>query len=657
MKFFSLLLAAGVLGTVIMTPTVSAKEREPAGRERVNVTLDDIKIEDFVKMVSKQTGLNILLTQPIPGTVNFVSTSPIYKDELMGILIAVLEKKGFTLIRDGSFLTIERSNTAVKGNLPVEQESGKLMKTIFIDVVNENVDIIAAKVRQFLSAGGKLLTVKESNTMILSDYPANIGVIKKVVDKIEQQTKEQMQVEFIQLKYAKASRLAASVLKISKNIINQKVDANRVDIHNDDATNSIIIMGSRANIDKLRPIVEKMDAKDDTADQRLAIIPLENSEAKNVVTSLQQVLDKKQYTKPTDKPTVSAYEELNAIVVAGLETDIKDIQEMIQTLDKEKPQVFVKARIIEIDRNKADSIGVKYGLAGGAVTDAGLFTFAAGLGGSAVAFDGDGLLSLTSSSFDSGVAFGATVDFLASNGAAHTLSEPTLLCVNNQESSIYVGKTEPILSSSVQGSASTDLARNTYTRQDIGLTLKIKSRLSSGNKVTLITNAKLEDVLNSSTPGLPSTTKREVQTTAIVSNGDSVIVGGLIYDKEREEAQGIPGLRDIPLLGSLFDWKNQITDEISLVIILTPYIVNSNQDLPMVREKLRELDLIQQRYELLIRDKLEERRKEMEEAQTEAAEAQAEAEAAVVDVEETPAKRSSQRETRQDPFSIITPKR
>lgn len=613
MKFLSKAVAIALLGMLSLEPVLMAQSGHTVKRERVNLNLQNIKIEDFIKMVGKVTGENILITQPIPGTLNFVSSSPIYKDELMDILLAVLGKKGFTVVQDGSFLKVERANTAVKRNLPIGHSKHSLMKTEFIEVKNENVDIIAAKVRQFLSEGGKLLTIKESNTMIVSDYPKNIDVIRKIVEKIEQQRAKNMQAKFVQLKNAKASRLAAQVTKISQSIINQKVETNKVQILSDDATNSIIILASQANIDKLVPIVKRMDAKDESSSQKLTIIPLENSEAKNVVTSLQQVLDKKQYAKPTDKPIVSVYDELNAIVVSGRESDIKDIKEMISILDVEKPQVFVKARIIEINQNMADSIGVKYGLAGGAVTDAGLFTFAANLGGSAVAFDGGGLLNLSSSSFDAGIAFGATVDFLASNGAANTLSEPTLLCVNNQESSIYVGRTEPVVTSSQQGTDSTSLARNTYTRQDIGLTLKIKPRLSQGDKVTLISTAKLEDILNSSVPGLPSTTKREVITTAIVNNGESVIIGGLIYDKNRDERQGIPGLRDIPYLGYLFDWKHTIHEEINLVIILTPFIVRHNEDMPRVRKVLQQLDEVQAKYKTLIERKLEEHKEELEE--------------------------------------------
>jgi len=609
----SALAALLLTSTLLLTPIASAKESgvNTTKRERVNLKIQDTKIEDFIKMVGKVVGKNILLAQKIPGTVNFVSSSPIYKDELMDILLAVIGKKGFTLVEDGSFLRVERANTAVKRNLPIGNGHKSLMHTEFIDVQNENVDIIAAKVRQFLSEGGKLLTVKESNTMIISDFAKNITIIKNVVSELEEAQSELRHVEFIELTNAKASRIATILQNIAKNTINQKVVTNKLDIASDDASNSIIIMGSRDNVDKITPFIPKLDIKDGSYSQRLTIIPLENSEAVNVVTSITKLLEKKKYIKETDKPMVSAYEELNALIVSATEADIKDIKEMVSILDVEKPQVFVRARIIEIAKNASDSIGVKYGLAGGTATENGLFTFSANMGGSPIAFDTSSF-GIAAPTADAGIAFGAAIDFLSSNGAARALSEPTLLCVNNQESTIYVGKTESIVSSTVQGNQSTDLARNTFQRQDIGLTLKIKPRLSSGNKVTLVTSVKQEDISSSAVPGLPSTIKREVTTTAIVQNGESVIIGGLISDKKRDEEQGIPGLRHIPWLGQLFSWNGETTEEINLVIILTPYIVRSTEDLTHLRKLLYKLDKVQGDYEILLERKLDQRIEEME---------------------------------------------
>ncbi len=614
MKFMNKLLTLGFLALLILEPALLAKGQQTQ-RERVNLELQDVKIEDFIKMVGKVVDKNILLSQPIPGTLNFVSSAPIYKDELMNILISVLSKKGFTIIEDGSFLKVERANVAVKKNLPVGYSKDSLMRTEFIQVVNENVDIIAAKVRQFLSEGGKLLTIKETNTMIVSDYPENINVVKKVVRKVESQSRSNKQVEFIPLNNAKASRIATSIVAIAKSIINQKVVSNKVDVLGDDATNSIIITASQKNIDILKPIVERLDAKDDSLSQRIVVLPLQNSEAENVVKSLTAVLEKKKYAKEAQKPMVSAYDELNAIVVSATEADIKDIEEMIKILDVEKPQVFVRARIIELNKNMSKRIGIKYGLMGGAATTGGVFSFAMDLGGPKppTVSDLSNLgISIGNQNISSGIAFGAAIDFLSGEGAAQTLSEPTLLCVNNQESSIYVGQTKSIKTSSIQGDSSTDLTRNTFTREDIGLTLTIKPRLSSGNKVTLMTTAKLEDIIEVDASGQPTTTKREVLTTAIVNDGESVIIGGLIQNKDAVGESGIPGLRSLPWLGQLFRWNTTKEDEVNLVIILTPYIVRSNSDMTRLRSKLSKLDKIQDDYRKLLERKLQERTETLE---------------------------------------------
>ncbi|MGZ8545800.1 MAG: type II secretion system protein GspD, partial [Sulfuricurvum sp.] len=135
-----------------------------------------------------------------------------------------------------------------------------------------------------------------------------------------------------------------------------------------------------------------------------------------------------------------------------------------------------------------------------------------------------------------------------------------------------------------------------FTRQDIGLTLKIKPRLSNDNKVLLGVTAKLEDIEPNSIVDRPSTTKREVLTSAIVNNGETVIIGGLIREKVDETNTKVPLLGDIPILGNLFKDKASSRDKINLVILLTPYIIEKSGDLNTLRAQLSELDALQERY-------------------------------------------------------------
>jgi general secretion pathway protein D len=178
------------------------------------------------------------------------------------------------------------------------------------------------------------------------------------------------------------------------------------------------------------------------------------------------------------------------------------------------------------------------------------------------------------------------------------------LCTNNKESEIYVGQVRSILTSTAAGDNKNDNTRNSYSREDIGITLKVKPRLSSNNKVALEVEANIEDIDPGDTgqADLPTTTKRKVNTNAIVNNGQTIILGGLIKNSNGESVKKIPLLGDIPILGELFKTTSNDTRKINVVIYLTPYIVRKSSDLVKLKEFLNNLNSIQARYdEILLR--------------------------------------------------------
>lgn len=565
-------------------------------REQVNISLQNINIDDFVKMVGKIINKNILIPQSIPGTVNMVSNAPIFKDEVLNILISVLDSKGFTLVEEDGFLKIVRSAQAVQSNLKIVSASGDaLMHTAFLQPINIDVDLTAARVRQFSSPSGKIITVKESNSMLVSDFPKNIEIIKEIVNIMDQDSQTKLEAEFIRLENAIASKIIEDLTKIAKTIINPTVPGNKFEIIKDEGTNSLAVIATAENIVKIKELIKEFDVKN-TKETKTKIFPIKNSEAKNTLTTINEILSKKKYADETTKPMASVDTEMNAIIISATEADMKDIAQIIEALDIEKPQVYVKAKIVEVSQEESQKIGIKYGLEGGRSNSSGLYSFSMNMGGSSVALSSALQGAIDIGEIKEGLALGAMIDFLAGEGAATILSEPSLLCVNNQESSIYVGQTQSILTSTTQGTSTTELARSTYTRQDIGLTLKIKPRLSSGEMVTLAVQTTLEDVVDGSGTGLPTTTKRDVKTSAIVNSGESVIIGGLIKNKSSKSEQKVPLLGDIPVVGNIFKSTSDLEDQINLVIILTPYIVEKSSDLAKLREKLTDLEMIQSRY-------------------------------------------------------------
>jgi general secretion pathway protein D len=572
-------------------------------REKVNISFSNLSINDFVKLVSKITNKNILVNYNINGTVNLVSSTSIYDDELIGILVNVLESKGYTLADNGSYYVIVRSNEATKHAPKVLSQNknpyGNLMITQTIKIKNANVDLIAAKVRYLISKTAKLMTLKDINTLVLTDYPKNIRTVRKVIDELDKNAEFVVQVRHIQ--NTEAKKLQPKLDTISKSIFNPKVSTEVVKILVDESLNSLLLIGKKENVLKLQAIIDELD-KEANATNSVRIFALKNSDSKAVLKSLNDIISKQKFKDPTLKPNVSESSEINAIIAVGDPLILNGIKKIIDELDKEKYQVYVQANIIEINKQKASSLGVKYGFDAATLsTSGGLYTLSANFGGASVGLDTI-LTTMDAKNLTSAFALNAAINFLKTNGAAKSVSNPSILCVNNKESSIYVGKTISIASGSVAnntGGVGTGITTS-YKREDVGLTLKIKPRVSSKDKVTLDVEATLENIIDdgsNNATGQPVTSKQNVKTEAILRHGESIIIGGLVKTYKRKTKTKVPLLGDIPWLGEwLFSSEDTSVENDNLVVILTPYVIDKSEQLSQLQKELGELSRIQSEY-------------------------------------------------------------
>ena len=607
MKFIKICLIILMLGT-----TLTAKVNKD---EEVNINFKDLSITEFVDLMSKILKKNILLTQPLAGKVEFYSASPVKKSDITNIFISILESKGFTLVENGEFLQVVRSAEASKYNLKVistwDKSGGtQTMITQPIQVKGENVDQVAAKIRHLISKSAKLVTLKESGVMLLSDYPRNVETVKKVVREIQRQRK--FEVVIIPIKNAKITTVYQEITEISKTIFNQTVPAEVVKVMQNTDLNSLVLIGKDSNIKKLESYIKRLDSSDQSNSEGVEIIALKNSDAANVMKTLDAIIAKKTYADPALKPDISLNEEINSIILIGPEVSVKSLMRVIEVLDREKYQVYVKARIMDFSNKDTEALGVKYGLEGGVANSSGIYTMAANFGGSAIAapllgatlVDGLGDIS-------EGLAIGATLDFLQTNGVSKTISEPSILCVNNIESSIYVGSTLSFqtgtLTNATGGTVgSTAAVSSSFQREDVGLTLKVKPRVSSSDKVTLEVTAILENVSGIDPNSLqPITTKQEVTTQIILAHGETIVIGGLSKDQTQTVENKVPLLGDIPLLGALFTHNEDVIDNQSMAIVITPYVVTSSASLSKLQKNLGILGKMQDQYNAEVFAKVE----------------------------------------------------
>ena len=614
--------------------------------EKVDLKFNNLNISDFIKMVAKVTGKNILIDGEIKGKINFVSNKPIEKSELIPLATAILETKRMTLVNKGSYYIVVKSATAPGEGVPVSSRVSShgdgTMRTVVFQLSNVNAAVIRTKIKPLLHRSAKIISFKKNNLLAITAYPHTLKSIKELINKIE--NRQSKQTKIIRLQNARVKDIYSNIQNMAKAIFPQDIISERVSVMQDISSNAIILVGKEHNIQQLERYIEQLDLKGEGNIQKMHVIPLQNSNVEEMEKILSKIVPQMTGAsnlapgspigkggKPLPKAVIASDIERNALIVLASEEQYLNIYDTVKKLDIEKAQVYIQAKIVEVNTNLAENIGIKYGFNGGSITSNGLFSIAANAGAGPLALSSSLLGFLNNSTtqldkngnsyttndrpfkFASGISkvfsLGAQLDLLKQNGAAQILSKPSVLSTNNKEASIYVGRTQSILTQAQQSTQGASSVINNYSREDIGITLKVKPRLSSNNKVSLEIETTIEDILPGSgtSADRPTTTKRSVKTTAIVNHAETIILGGLIKSADGKSVTKIPILGDIPIIGRLFTSKGNSGSKVNVVIYITPYIIKKSSDLSSLRQHLDELESVQQQYNKIIFDELENR--------------------------------------------------
>jgi len=231
---------------------------------------------------------------------------------------------------------------------------------------------------------------------------------------------------------------------------------------------------------------------------------------------------------------------------------------------------------------------------------AAMMGMAAGLSGPEIK-GADALLGIPGVTLPS---FGVFFQALQSNDDVNLVSAPHILATDNEEAEISVGENVPF-QSTVTGVPSISTGTTTtpsltglqsIQREDVALTLKITPYVNDSGFVRMKIEQELEEVKSIDPVVGPTVVKRKVKTMVTVRDQQTVVIGGLITNKIKRFVQKVPVLGDIPILGYLFKSTVKIVEKTNLLIFLTPYVVRDQSDLRRIFQRK-----IQQRREFIER--------------------------------------------------------
>ena len=605
-------------------PPVFDVQTQTDGEQFISIDFNNVDINILIKFMSELTGKNFVVDHRVRGKVTIISPSRISVNEAYKVFESVLEVHGFATVKAGKVIKIIPSPDARAKNIEtmLKDESQTPEDKVVTQLIGlEYADVSAIKriIAPLISKSSVALAYTPTNTLILTDFYSNIKRLQKILKAIDV-TGVGRQLTVIPLEYADATKfvkLLGSIFKQARRRPKKGIASTTDEIKfvADERTNTIILLASKDETKRIKNLIEMLDKQTPPGDEKIRVFYLEHATAEELAEVLQSLSGKQRTTdKKKGKKTspvvsqnvkITADKGTNSLIIMADKDDYRVLEEVIRKLDIPREMVYIEGLYMDVNTDKDFKLGVEW-LVGGASTPGGVSVgYGSGFSGgdnynnlSGLSVTGDSGVASFPTGFSVGVigeairignvlfpSIGTIVQAFKKDRDIHILSTPQVLVSDNEEATIHVGRNIPYQTKS--GTAGDNESYNTYEYKDIGMTLKITPQINKNRMLKLEISQKVEalDTLTQTVDSeRPTTLKRTVETTVVVKDGHTVVIGGLIDDSFSQSEYKIPCLGDIPGLGWLFKTDSRSREKTNLYFFLTPHVVESPAEAQAIYE-------------------------------------------------------------------------
>jgi general secretion pathway protein D len=269
----------------------------------------------------------------------------------------------------------------------------------------------------------------------------------------------------------------------------------------------------------------------------------------------------------------------NALLIYATSEEQSVVEAMLRKIDILPLQVRIDATIAEVTLNDLLQYGTQFFFKNGGLQ--GTLSNAAN-GSINGTFPGFVLMKTSS-------AVHYTLSALQAVTNVRVLSSPQVMVLDNEKAILQVGDSVPYLTQSSQSTVANSAVINSVSYQETGVILQVIPRVNTGGLVTLEISQEVSDPIttNSSTINSPTFSERKVKSRVVIQDGQTVGLAGLIRDNTSEGNSGIPFLKDIPILGSLFSTQDNTRTRTELLVLITPHVIHDQRDARALTEDLR----------------------------------------------------------------------
>ncbi|PKA12015.1 type II secretion system secretin GspD [Leptospira meyeri] len=544
---------------VFVTPGFSQEKGKPKAKsspEPASFTADwrDTELKDFLMGMSAIIKRNILIDDAVKGKkVTIISQKRVKIEDAYGFMKSVLETQGFGLIEENDLIKVVKIKDALAkspivriGKDPVSESEVSLNKTItqIVPLEFSNAVELEPILKRVTSPDTDIIIPKNQNTLIFSGSTSDINKLLKLVDNLD-------------IRVDGPGSISSAG-----------------DIH--------IYTLEYNEAEKLAAILVKLDMPDAPTAPAPSGQPGETGPDGKPNPPTQPVAQQAKVPGKQDKIKAVAHKESNSLIVTATPQEWEEIKKIIKILDTPRKQVLLEVLIVELTSTDLNDFGIDWryqelaygqfntGLAatGGVIDKNGRPTNVNTLSGFSLGFirrGGQQIIGILNAN--------------STNENFNVLSAPQILTLDNQEAEINVGQDVPVRTQNRNAGLGGDNAVTVanFEYRPTGIKLKFTPHINKNNRITLDLYQEIKNVAGISseaTGGNPTFNKRDIKTTIVVDNIQTIVIGGLLSNDKQKKVQKIPILGEIPLLGTLFRRTTNQNRKTNLMVFLTPHILD-----------------------------------------------------------------------------------
>ena len=599
----------------------------------VQLDHDQVELRAVMEDIADALGISLVIDPSIADTVTLRTAPdrPLRHADLWPLLRLLMDSAGVTLERRGSVYHAKKQNPSIPmeiGTLDGFSDASGAMVMQITPLRHATLEAALTVLKPLVEpSGGRILNLANLNMLGIFDTPERLRRVNEMLALIDADPFAHRGIHLYPLKSAKAAEVAKDLNAIVKAVEGATSSFQVISL---DRLNAVLVVSPpNRGFSEIDRWIRILDSGEDEGGERVFIYRVKNLSAKSLAATLNAVfktkegvaaaaVPKPEIVKPksAEKPaeaaeagaaekikavadtlpaqaapaapgavsaslqvSIVADEDTNSLLVRAQPRDYKQLLETIAELDRVPQEVMINVVIAEVTLNETNRFGMDWQALSNAATSS---------ISSITNLTGSTLQGFTLNQSDSRLTM--LLNLMDEDGDTRVLSRPSILVRDNQEAVIKVGSEEPVLTS--VSSSNTTIGGNTQVDNDIqyrdtGIILTVTPHINEDGIINLEIEQEISQVgSDAGVLGLPRFTNREIKTSAVVRDGSALILGGIIQEDETKSHTGIPGLKDVPGVGTFFsDTKNDI-ERIELVLIIVPELVDPRDGSEAVMNRL-----------------------------------------------------------------------